>query len=53
MPTLVEEEIKNDFPRMGVIAAIVKGYDLNLFCRKERIEGKFQKFRGLKEMKTL
>lgn len=24
MPTLIEEEVKNDFPRMGVIAAMVK-----------------------------
>lgn len=24
MPTLTEEEVKNDFPRMGVIAAMVK-----------------------------
>ena len=53
MPTLVEEEIKNDFPRMGVIAAIVIDFELIEWYRKEKIEDKSQKFRGLKGMKTL
>ncbi len=43
MPTLVEEEVKNDFPRMGVIAALVNiQVRAKSEYRKERRGGRFR-----------
>lgn len=47
MPTLVEEEVKNDFPRMGVIAALVNIHvivlNLNIEKRDEGADSEVRK----------